>query len=187
MSLRALVKADETRELEKNEIVLVDLTDFDVQIGVTENRGIQIFEVTDIVTRWMNSVFGECLVNSGWGEDDYAQFDTIILLQRTGRRLQDEEDSGTCCRGGAPVSPEKLIEIIPNLIPLFVLQKRKLVRASENSTLPNSRELPCLQRRQTKPRFLTRLCMIVSASPTWKTMCSSKAFRLPPLPGLVQQ
>ena len=98
MTLRALASADETRQLQKNEIVLVDLTDFDVQIGITEDRGIQIFEVTDIVTRWMNDVFGQCLQDAGFGENGYAQFDTIILLQRAGRRLQGE---GKCRRSDA--------------------------------------------------------------------------------------
>ena len=82
---------EETRQLQKNEIVLVDLTDFDVQIGVTKDNGIQIFEVTDIVTRWMNDAFGDCLANGGWAVDTYAQFDTIILLQRNDRRLQDSQ------------------------------------------------------------------------------------------------
>ena len=94
MTLRSLATSDETRELQKNEIVLVDLTDFDVQIGVTENRGIQIFEVTDIVTRWMNDVFGKCLIDGGYGLQEYAQFDTIILLQRTNRRLQEFGEDG---------------------------------------------------------------------------------------------
>ena len=92
MTLRAL--ADTTRDLQKTEIVLADLTDFDVQIGVTRDNGIQIFEVTDIVTRWMNNVFGQCLTDGGWDSAEYAQFDTIILLQRTGRRLQETEANG---------------------------------------------------------------------------------------------
>mmetsp|Transcript_16175 Transcript_16175/g.30801 ORF Transcript_16175/g.30801 Transcript_16175/m.30801 type:complete len:434 (+) Transcript_16175:255-1556(+) len=92
MTLRAIAASEGTRELQKNEIVLVDLTNFDVQIGVTKDNGIQIFEVADIVTRWMNDVFGNCLANGGWAVDTYAQFDTIILLQRTDRRLQEETD-----------------------------------------------------------------------------------------------
>ena len=99
MTLRALAASnEEARDLQKNEIVLVDLTNFDVQIGVTEDNGIQIFEVADIVTRWMNDVFGACLANGGWAVDTYAQFDTIILLQRTDRRLQEgnvEDADGT--------------------------------------------------------------------------------------------
>ena len=101
MSLRTLAASEEdARELQKNEIVLVDLTDFDVQIGVTKDNGIQIFEVTGIVTRWMNDVFGDCLADGGWAVDTYAQFDTIILLQRTDRRLQEDmgEEDGTSHR-----------------------------------------------------------------------------------------
>lgn len=81
----------ENRLLQKDDIVLADLTDFDVQIGVTEDKGIQIFEVTDIVSQWMNEVFGQCLKNGGWATDEYARFDTIILLQRAKRRLQENE------------------------------------------------------------------------------------------------
>ena len=96
MNLRALVASEEqARELQKSDTVLVDLTDFDVQIGVTEDQGIQIFEVADIVTRWMNDVFGLCLADGGWAVDTYAQFETIILLQRTDRRLQEDADSDT--------------------------------------------------------------------------------------------
>lgn len=91
MTLRALTN-EMTRDLQKTEIVLEDLTDFDVQIGVTRDNGIQIFEVTNIVTQWMNDVFGQCLENGGWSTTDYAQFDTIILLQRANRRLQEDED-----------------------------------------------------------------------------------------------
>lgn len=95
MSLRSLANTAVTRQLQKSEIKLIDLTDFDVQIGVTENQGIQIFEVTEIVTRWMNTVFGQCLADGGWAVSEYAQFDTIILLQRNDRRrLQEGEMDG---------------------------------------------------------------------------------------------
>lgn len=111
----------------KNTIDLMDLTDFDVQLALTENLGIQIFEVTDIVTRWMNDAFRICLVNqlgssnsdsdttvggnvTTGGDagndvdavmDQYADFDTIILLERNynngsnRRRLQDTEETAT--------------------------------------------------------------------------------------------
>lgn len=80
----------------KGQIELVDLTDFDVQIGVTENQGIQIFEVTEIVTRFMQSTFGRCIRDKGWSAEGYAQFDTIILLQRSDRRrLQDGGEGDT--------------------------------------------------------------------------------------------
>lgn len=94
MTLRALANVNDARQLQKDEIVVMDLTDFDVQIGVTENRGIQIFEVTDIVTRWFNDVFGQCLQDTGYGVGEYAQFDTIILLQRSDRRLQEGSEEG---------------------------------------------------------------------------------------------
>jgi hypothetical protein len=91
------------QQQQKNTIDLMDLTDFDVQLALTENLGVQIFEVTDIVTRWMNDAFRICLVNqlsvgenegsttgsvvvdgnaTAPGIDDYADFDTIILLER---------------------------------------------------------------------------------------------------------
>ena len=76
--------------MSKNVIDLTDLLDFDVQIAVTEDPGIiPIFLVTDIVTQWMNEVFFLCLQDGGWDNVmEYAQFDTIILLERSDRRMR---------------------------------------------------------------------------------------------------
>ena len=80
------------RALQRNQIDLLDLADFDVRLGLLQQDvGIQIFEVVDLVTRWMNVVFDQCLIDIGLAGDMFAQFDTIILLQRARRKLQDNE------------------------------------------------------------------------------------------------
>jgi hypothetical protein len=66
------------------------MSNFDVQIGLTQDNGVQIVPVTNIVNRWMNDEFGQCLVNRGWATEQYAEFGTIILLQRADRRRLDD-------------------------------------------------------------------------------------------------
>lgn len=76
--------------LKKPEQVLEDMDNFDVQIGLTQDDGVQIVPVTNIVNRWMNDEFGQCLETRGWATQQYAQFGTIILLQRASRRRLDD-------------------------------------------------------------------------------------------------
>ena len=82
---------------ERASIDLVDLTDFDVQIALSENNGVQFYEVLNIVTQFMIESFQSCFDDN---EGTRAEFDTIILLERTRRRqleaLERELDS-TCC------------------------------------------------------------------------------------------
>jgi F0F1-type ATP synthase membrane subunit c/vacuolar-type H+-ATPase subunit K len=71
----------------RGRIDLIDLVDFDVQIAVTDDDGIQIFEVTDIVTEWMANSFDKQLEAIGYA-GPYAAFDTVVLLERESRLLQ---------------------------------------------------------------------------------------------------
>lgn len=77
----------------KDRIDLIDLIDFDVQILLKENTGVQIFEVTDYVTDWINESFEKQLWESSTYGPEYATFDSVILLPREDRRLQSS-DSG---------------------------------------------------------------------------------------------
>jgi hypothetical protein len=68
----------------RGRIDLIDLIDFDVQIAITNNLGIQIFEVTDIVTEWMADSFDAQLEAIGYS-GPYADFNTVVLLERGDR------------------------------------------------------------------------------------------------------
>ena len=74
---------------------LVDLVPFDVQIALTENKGIQTFEVTDIVTDWVNDSFERQLLAAGFTDDErFAIFDSVILdPDSSGRRLLQDDSS----------------------------------------------------------------------------------------------
>jgi hypothetical protein len=68
----------------RGRIDLIDLIDFDVHIAVTNNLGIQVFEVTDIVTEWMADSFDAQLEAIGYS-GPYADFNTVVLLERDDR------------------------------------------------------------------------------------------------------
>jgi hypothetical protein len=71
---------------------LVTLWDFDVQIVLKEDLGVKIFEITDLVTEWMNESFMRQLASIGMSSDEgYSYFNTVILLERTQRLLQVAE------------------------------------------------------------------------------------------------
>eukprot|EP00522_Entomoneis_paludosa_P011149 CAMPEP_0172442866 /NCGR_PEP_ID=MMETSP1065-20121228/3239_1 /TAXON_ID=265537 /ORGANISM="Amphiprora paludosa, Strain CCMP125" /LENGTH=405 /DNA_ID=CAMNT_0013192911 /DNA_START=134 /DNA_END=1351 /DNA_ORIENTATION=+ len=73
------------RSLTEGNIDLIDLTDFDVQLALTKDDGVQLYEVLKIMTEFLNEEFQACLASQG----TYATFDTVILLERA-RRLQME-------------------------------------------------------------------------------------------------
>jgi len=56
-----------------------------VQVALTEDSGVQLYEVLKIMTEFLNEEFQTCFASDG----DYATFDTVILLERS-RRLQME-------------------------------------------------------------------------------------------------
>jgi F0F1-type ATP synthase membrane subunit c/vacuolar-type H+-ATPase subunit K len=97
--------SDSTQDLGgRGRIDLIDLIDFDVHIAVTNNLGIQIFEVTDIVTEWMADSFDAQLEAIGYS-GPYADFNTVVLLEREDRRaLQasavDADGSETATENG---------------------------------------------------------------------------------------
>jgi hypothetical protein len=77
--------SDNTQDIGgRGRIDLIDLIDFDVHIAVTNNLGIQIFEVTDIVTEWMADSFDAQLEAIGYS-GPYADFNTVVLLERGDR------------------------------------------------------------------------------------------------------
>lgn len=85
-------------ESQKANIDLVDLTDFDVQIALSENQGVELYEVLRIVTLFMIESFKSCFQGDA---DNLAEFDTIILLERTRRRQLllfgiERQLNGTC-------------------------------------------------------------------------------------------
>ena len=70
-----------TTNSDRGRIDLLNLVDFDVQIAVIDDAGIQQFEVTDIVTAWMADSFAAQLSALGY-KGPYADFDNVVLLER---------------------------------------------------------------------------------------------------------
>lgn len=92
---------------------LVHLIPFDVQIAVTENKGIQQHEVSNIVTTWLNDSFREKLWELGFTEaNSYAAFDSVVLFNNDdNRRLQQGELYTAKFRGGAVFSRDEVSRI----------------------------------------------------------------------------
>ena len=98
---------------DKVNLDLVDLTDFDVQIALTQNDGVQFYEVVRIVTRFMIESFEDCFVDD---EGTRAQFDNIVLLERTRRRQLVEVERALdstlwidCARRGSMVDTHSIV------------------------------------------------------------------------------
>lgn len=98
MTLRALPQ--------KANVDLVDLTDFDVQIALTQNNGVQVYDVLSIVTQFMVESFQGCLPT----DPSFATFDTVILLERSQRRQLEalERELGTTTDGNGQVTVGQL-------------------------------------------------------------------------------
>ena len=78
------------------DIILQDLSDFDVHLGINvEHQTIEIVDVTGIVSDWMSEGFVDCLQDGGWAISMYAEFEKVILLERKSNRrsrlLSDED------------------------------------------------------------------------------------------------
>jgi len=81
-----------------NLIDLVDLEDFNVQVAristadaASSQEEILIYELTDLITEWMNGSYERHLRDLGYSAfstNKYADFDTVILLERKG----DDDD-----------------------------------------------------------------------------------------------
>lgn len=90
---------DSGRSLQETGLIdLVDLDDFDVQLARLDNTAIQTFELTDIVTEWLNGSFEAQLEQLGYTKV-YANFDTVIILERKAQRLLTEEAEPTVQMG----------------------------------------------------------------------------------------
>jgi len=64
---------------------LVHLVPFDVQIAVTVDWGIEMHEVNNLVTDWMNQAYRTKLVEFGYTEENrYAEFDSVVLFDNSG-------------------------------------------------------------------------------------------------------
>jgi hypothetical protein len=80
---------------------LVDLVPFDVRIALTQNDGIQIYEVSTIVTSWMNDAFAFHLEELGFTIDNgYATFQAVILLKRQDSSTSTTEDEYSDSKNG---------------------------------------------------------------------------------------
>ena len=73
---------------------LIELLDFNVEIGLVEGSSdfVDMFEVIDITTEFMIDSFTSILTTEGFLDGTYAEFDTVILLERTRRNLQGSPD-----------------------------------------------------------------------------------------------
>jgi hypothetical protein len=82
------------RRLQSSDLMdLVDLQDFNIQLArVDTATPIQVYELTDLVTSWLNDSFERQLVElkyqqNGPGGGKYADFNSVMLLERKdGRR-----------------------------------------------------------------------------------------------------
>ena len=64
---------------------LVHLVPFDVQIAVTVDWGIEMHEVNNLVTDWMNQAYRSKLEEFGYTEENrYAEFDSVVLFDNSG-------------------------------------------------------------------------------------------------------
>jgi hypothetical protein len=81
--------ADDASGNNRGLVDLVELVPFTVQIAVAdENKGIQFFEVSTIVTDWMNQSFSQQLEQFGYTvENEYATLDSVVLFNREERLL----------------------------------------------------------------------------------------------------
>jgi len=89
----AAISGTRTRALDEDStlIDLIDLEDFNVQLarlddGEDEENEIQVYELTDLITEWMNGSYEHHLAALGYdATNSYAEFDTVILLERKDR------------------------------------------------------------------------------------------------------
>ena len=75
---------------------LVELVPFDVQIAVTGDSGlIEMFEVSNVVTDWMNEGYRSKLEEFGYTEENrYAEFDSVVLFDNSRRQRERNLQTG---------------------------------------------------------------------------------------------
>jgi hypothetical protein len=77
---------------------LVHLIPFEVQVAVTSNMGIQTYEVSNIVTAWLNDAYVEQLALFGYSEENhYAEFNSVVLFNNEKNSTRTRKTQG----GGA--------------------------------------------------------------------------------------
>jgi len=88
---------------QNDNVDLVQLVPFDVQIAVTVDWGIEWFEVSNIVTDWMNGAYRMQLQAFGYTEENlYAEFDSVVLFNN-----DDDDDARKLQAGGGELFTAK--------------------------------------------------------------------------------
>jgi len=108
--LRRLQNDETETSSGRGRIDLIGLIDFDVQVLLTENSGVQLFDMTELVTSWMNDSFEQQLELRGI-VGEYAELDTVILQER------DEDDRRkliSSLRGGDTTGSNRLLQADSN-------------------------------------------------------------------------
>lgn len=103
----------------------VNLVPFDVQIAITANNGIQTFEVSNIVTDWMNAAYADQLAAFGYTEENmYAKFNTVVLLNNgASNDVQNEQLFTAKFKGGAVfVRDANRTKVVPENDVLYIQQ-----------------------------------------------------------------
>jgi hypothetical protein len=113
----------ERRRLQSSELMdLVDLQDFNIQLArVDTATPIQVYELTEIVTAWLNDSFERQLVELKYQEDGpgggggkYAAFNAVMLLERKdGRRALMSSSSSTSASSSSSSSWQFLTSVLP--------------------------------------------------------------------------
>ena len=76
-----------TTQQQQGLVDLVHLIPFDVQIAVTINMGIQLYEVSNIVTDWFTDAYKEQLAIFGYtNNNQYAEFNSVVLSNNDEQR-----------------------------------------------------------------------------------------------------
>lgn len=74
---------------------LVHLIPFEVQVAVTSNTGIQTYEVSNIVTAWLNDAYIEQLALFGYSEENhYAEFNSVVLFNNEKNDTSNRRNQG---------------------------------------------------------------------------------------------
>lgn len=117
--LRTLNEVDKGQTEDADEtdtgIQLVQLIPFEVQVAVTSNMGIQTYEVSNIVTEWLNEAYLDQLALFGYSEKNhYAEFNSVVLFnnEKNETRTRRTQDGGTLFtarfRGGVVFSRDQI-------------------------------------------------------------------------------
>lgn len=93
-------KGTETEDMDERDTgaYLIHLIPFEVQVAVTSNMGIQTYEVSNIVTAWLNDAYVEQLALFGYSDENhYAEFNSVVLFNNEKNDTRNRRAQG----GGA--------------------------------------------------------------------------------------